>query len=104
MSSLSDFYSGGEPSTILRGSTSFNNTTGSIITVSTGVTVKANSTFLTQGCRGLVRYISSRGGSGAVRGFAVAAINGSGLIELKVQKAAGESPNVGTVDWEAIEF
>ena len=133
MSNLSQFFGGGGPSNIIRGSTSFE--TGpapgagngiTVVTINTGVFVTASTTYLTQGCRGdaqtYVTNSSGFGGSGITRGSFTGAgsarINGSG--EIVITSGIGAARTVqggqfgitttinaihkGIVDWEAVEF
>ena len=139
MSNLSQFFGGGGPSNIIRGSTSiesaiiqtperpnstpqrFQDRTASA-TISTGVFVDADNTYITQGCRGNVEAGIDNNSQGSVaytvNGSASARINSSG--EVLVTSGDGyefitqtpQSPesfysvviNSSTVDWEAVEY
>lgn len=113
MSNLSQFFGGGGPSNIQRGSTSY--TTGGQ-SISTGVFVAAATTYLTQGCRSNIGA-SINGGTDPVAaaggGSASARINGSGeIIVTSGSNGSASLPfqggvfisNTGVVDWEAIEY
>lgn len=109
MSNLSQFFGGGGPSRIIRGSTSF--TAGS--STNTSVSVNASSAYLTQGCRGdhcVWRSGVFNAQSGIFPGSASARISGSqivitaGSILNPTNVSVNFVSNTGIVDWECVEF
>ena len=112
MSNLSQFFGGGGPSNIIRGSTSY---TAGLQTINTGVFVDAATTYLSQGCRSNMGAVFTSDGFAAAvgSGSASARINGSGEVVVTsgtdgvavIPFVGGITVvNTGVVDWEAIEY